>query len=127
MRDQVAALGAEVQQRQSEKETMAAQRDDLNTQLQVDPGHQHPHIGPPKTLQTVSLQGLIGHFACLGRVGWGRERKLFSQYIMFPPPPLSPAFCKICEMASFRTYVAKVSSSSKGLHIGASLPLRPSP
>ncbi|XP_062975542.1 GRIP1-associated protein 1 isoform X1 [Elgaria multicarinata webbii] len=34
MRDQAAALGAELQQRQSEKEALAAQRDDLNTQLQ---------------------------------------------------------------------------------------------
>nr|XP_028567484.1 GRIP1-associated protein 1 isoform X2 [Podarcis muralis] len=34
MRDQVAALGAELQQRQSEKEVLAAQREDLNTQLQ---------------------------------------------------------------------------------------------
>ncbi|XP_008116590.1 GRIP1-associated protein 1 isoform X2 [Anolis carolinensis] len=34
MRDQVATLGAELQQCQNEKETLAAQRDDLNTQLQ---------------------------------------------------------------------------------------------
>uniref|UniRef100_A0A8C6XPD3 GRIP1 associated protein 1 n=1 Tax=Naja naja TaxID=35670 RepID=A0A8C6XPD3_NAJNA len=34
MREQVAALGDELQQRQNEKEALAAQRDDLNTQLQ---------------------------------------------------------------------------------------------
>ncbi|XP_053145637.1 GRIP1-associated protein 1 isoform X2 [Hemicordylus capensis] len=34
MRDQVAALGAELQQCQSEKEALAAHREDLNTQLQ---------------------------------------------------------------------------------------------
>ncbi|XP_077185603.1 GRIP1-associated protein 1 isoform X2 [Paroedura picta] len=34
LRDQAAALGAELQQRQTEKEALAAQRDDLNTQLQ---------------------------------------------------------------------------------------------
>ncbi|XP_061470250.1 GRIP1-associated protein 1 isoform X2 [Rhineura floridana] len=34
LRDQVAALGAELQQCQSEKEALAAQREDLNTQLQ---------------------------------------------------------------------------------------------
>ncbi|XP_042303904.1 GRIP1-associated protein 1 isoform X1 [Sceloporus undulatus] len=34
MRDQVAALGSELQQCQNEKEALAAQRDDLNTQLQ---------------------------------------------------------------------------------------------
>ncbi|XP_007428759.1 GRIP1-associated protein 1 [Python bivittatus] len=34
MREQVAALGEELQQRQSEKEALAAQRDELNTQLQ---------------------------------------------------------------------------------------------
>ncbi|KAJ7317515.1 hypothetical protein JRQ81_003677 [Phrynocephalus forsythii] len=34
LRDQAAALGAELQQQQSEKEALAAQRDDLNTQLQ---------------------------------------------------------------------------------------------
>ncbi|XP_060619114.2 GRIP1-associated protein 1 isoform X1 [Anolis sagrei] len=34
MRDQVATLGAELQQCQNEKETLTAQRDDLNTQLQ---------------------------------------------------------------------------------------------
>ncbi|XP_060108696.1 GRIP1-associated protein 1 isoform X2 [Heteronotia binoei] len=34
LRDQAATLGAELQQRQSEKEALAAQRDDLNTQLQ---------------------------------------------------------------------------------------------
>uniref|UniRef100_A0ACB8EP72 Uncharacterized protein n=1 Tax=Sphaerodactylus townsendi TaxID=933632 RepID=A0ACB8EP72_9SAUR len=34
LRDQAAALGAEVQQQQSEKEALAAQRGDLNTQLQ---------------------------------------------------------------------------------------------
>ncbi|XP_070597319.1 GRIP1-associated protein 1 isoform X4 [Erythrolamprus reginae] len=34
MREQVATLGDELQQRQNEKEALAAQRDDLNTQLQ---------------------------------------------------------------------------------------------
>ncbi|XP_066470225.1 GRIP1-associated protein 1 isoform X1 [Tiliqua scincoides] len=34
MRDQVSALGVELQQRQSEKEVLIAQKDDLNTQLQ---------------------------------------------------------------------------------------------
>nr|XP_056708249.1 GRIP1-associated protein 1 [Euleptes europaea] len=34
LRDQVAAVGAELQQCRSEKEALAAQRDDLNTQLQ---------------------------------------------------------------------------------------------
>uniref|UniRef100_U3FCJ7 GRIP1-associated protein 1 n=2 Tax=Micrurus TaxID=8634 RepID=U3FCJ7_MICFL len=34
MREQVAALGDELQQRQNEKEALAAQQDDLNTQLQ---------------------------------------------------------------------------------------------
>ncbi|XP_013911515.1 PREDICTED: GRIP1-associated protein 1-like [Thamnophis sirtalis] len=34
MREQVAALGDELQQRQNEKEALAAQRDDFNTQLQ---------------------------------------------------------------------------------------------
>lgn len=38
MREQVAALGDELQQRQNEKEVLAAQWDDLNTQLQVGQG-----------------------------------------------------------------------------------------
>lgn len=81
IRDQVAALGVELQQRQSEKEALMAQKDDLNTQLQVGQHvstHEHCWATVPK-LVLAWPKWLL----CIN--GWWGGEGSISQHIVFLP------------------------------------------